>query len=127
MGTTRLQIGLSTGLACALGLSISSKPAKGGTVDNDPPATFTAPEDQDMVITDLLLSLGYNEQTWVALTRDDGTVLGSFYLHSYNSISHNVSHNFTSGIRIPRGESATLRSGGGTYVHYSVSGYYAQP
>ena len=86
---------------------------------------ITAPEDQDMVITDLILSPGYNSLGLATLTASSGTVLGEFYIQSYNSIERHVRHGFASGIRIPRGESATLTAASTT--HYSISGYYAQP
>jgi len=141
MGTTRSQLGLITVLAFALGIAVSSKPASGypaGPVisyganplwtlggNTGSTAIISAPADQDMVITDLILSPGYSTLGVATLTASSGTVMGQFYLQSYSSIERHVRHAFAGGIRIPRGESVTLTSD--TTVYYSISGYYAQP
>jgi hypothetical protein len=141
MQTSRFQLGLIATLAVGLGFSLSSSEAIGypagaavslganplWTVggNTDSTTVISAPEDQEMVITDLILSVGYNALGRATLTASSGAVLGEFYLQSYNSIERHVRHAFTSGIRIPRGESVTLTSESRTY--YSISGYYAQP
>jgi hypothetical protein len=141
MQTSRFQLGLMATLAVGLGLSLASPQAVGypagaavsmGTNpiwtvggNTSTTAVISAPEDQDMVITDFILSPGYNTLGLATLTSSSGTVLGQFYLQSYNSIDRHVRHTFASGIRIPGGESATLTSDITTY--YSISGYYAQP
>jgi len=141
MGTTRFQLGLITVLAFALGIAISSNPASGypaGPVissgvnplwtvggNTGSSAVISAPADQDMVITDMILSTGFSTYGIATLTASSGAVLGQFYLQSYNSIERHVQHPFAGGIRIPSGESVTLTSGTTTY--YSMSGYYAQP
>jgi hypothetical protein len=141
MQTSNFQLGLVASLAMGLGFSLSSSEAvgypAGSTVsmgenplwtvggNTDSTTVISAPEDQDMVITDLIMSIGYNTQGRAILTRSGGPVLGEFYLESYNSIERHISHAFASGIRIPRGESVTLTADTRTY--YSVSGYYAQP
>jgi hypothetical protein len=141
MQTSRFQLGLIATLAVGLGFSLASSDAVGypagaavsmgenplWTVggNTDSTTVISAPEDQDMVITDLILSIGYNTQGRAILTASSGPVLGEFYLESYNSIERHVRHAFASGIRIPRGESVTLT--GDTRTYYSISGYYAQP
>ncbi len=141
MGTTRFQLSLITALAFALGLAVSSKPATGyptGPVVSygaNPLWTFggattsanifTSPEDQDMVITDLILTMGNGGEGMATLTASSGADLGRFHLQNYNSVGQHVEHQFAGGIRIPTGESVTLSAE--TTVYYSISGYYAQP
>jgi hypothetical protein len=141
MQTSRFQLGLIATLAMGLGFSLSSSVAVGypagsavslganplWTVggNTDSITEISAPEGQDMVITDLILSPGYNTLGRATLTGSSGAVLGEFYLQSYNSIDRHVRHAFAGGIRIPSGESVTLTSE--TKTHYSISGYYAQP
>ncbi len=176
MQTSRFQLGLIATLAAGLGFTVSSSPAigypAGATVSlgvnpvvsqggsmNIPYASstsaelITAPSDQDLIITDLVLDGAANSQSCVEQWRVDLTLPGS----TLASISvspkfrHYVGHSYTadnnfdgaqhlqlrSGIRIPAGATAQLEaspyhySGCGTSrtaeLIWTVSGYYAQP
>jgi hypothetical protein len=141
MGATRFQLGLITALSIALGHSLASKTASsypaGAAVsyganplwtfggDTSTTASVAAPEEHDMVITDLIIMPSYGVTDIATISLSDGTTLGKFYLQSYSSIDRHVAHSFAGGIRIPRGQTMTLTSTGIAY--YSISGYYAHP
>ena len=168
MQTSRFQIGLIAALSCALGLALSTSPAigypagpsisygsnpivsSGGVVyAGESTSVFTAPADQDVVVTDLLLSSNADNECLRAhqstLTLSSGVVVGKFDTHSSWAYRHydydsspglSVNHTFGSGIRVPAGQSLSLSteqfwqygSCYGTYgVAYSVSGYQSQP
>jgi hypothetical protein len=168
MQTSRFQLGLIAALSCALGLALSTSPAigypagpsvsygsnpivsAGGVVyGGESTSVFTAPADQDVVVTDLLLSSNADNECLRAhqstLTLSSGAVVGKFDTHSSwvkryyeydSSPGLSVSHTFGSGIRVPAGQSLTLSTAeswqygscSGTYgVAYSVSGYQSQP
>ena len=168
MQTSRFQIGLIAALSCGLGLALSTTPAigypagsavsygsnpivsSGGLVYEGGTATvLTAPEDQDVIVTDVLLSSGSDSYCLRAhqstLTLSSGTVVGKFDTSSAwakqygdwdSSSGLSVNHTFGSGLRVPAGESLTLSAGahwsvgscsGSHGVAYSVSGYQSQP
>jgi len=104
---------------------------------------FTAPSDQQVVVTDVVLTAtGYYGSyspcnSAVTLTTSGGETLGSFQMTSNttpnaarNFTPTTVQHTFGSGLPVPAGEdlsiSASTGSGSCT-VRYTLSGYYAQP
>ena len=110
---------------------------------------FTAPSDQDIIVTDLVLS-SYSPMTCKRNHKSEiilssGGILGQFETHSsisrgsYSSSGGlSIQHAFSSGLRIPAGDSLTIVvtetgvDGGGcggssSYgVRYMFSGYHAQ-
>jgi len=171
MQTSRFQLGLIATLAVGLGVSLASTQAIGypagaavshgadpvvstgaTALSGDSDVLFSAPSDQDVVLTDIVLTststmeCKRTHRTVVSLS--SGPILGEFETNSgvsrqwsdYDSDPGlSVSHSYGSGLRIPAGDSATLSvsqtgaSGSGcgsstSYgVRYSVSGYHAQP
>ena len=149
MQTSRFQLGLIASLAMGLGFSLASSPAVGYpagaaiSTGSNPLWTyggevstggvgvtvFTAPADQDMVLTDISLSTDYDFDIAPSLLLDDGTELGYWVINGMRSASHTaapVHMSMNSGIRIPQGRSLQINSGG-SVLRYSLSGYYAQP
>ena len=124
--------------------------AIGGTAYSGETKTlFTAPSDQDIIVTDLVLSsyspmsCKRNHKSELILT--SGAILGQFETHSSisrgsysSSVGMSIQHAFSSGIRIPAGDSLTIFvtetgydgascGGSSSYgVRYMVSGYNAQ-
>ena len=147
MQTSRFQLGLIAFLAAGFGYSLSSSDAVGypsgaavsvgtnplwtygGETSGFSTTVFTAPADQDMVLTDLSLSTDYDYDIAPRLTLDDGTELGYWVINGSRAASHTsgaVNFAMTSGIRIPQGQSLVFYPSGAT-VRYSFSGYYARP
>ena len=169
MQTSRLQLGLIATLAVGLGFSLASSQAvgypmgpvistganpivsAGGLVTDDSSLEIvSAPSDQDLILTDLILTsttdIDCKRSHRNVLTLSSGTVMGQYETNSVSvmpsdapSDGLSISHSFSSGIRIPAGESLSLRvdqtgqfgycdSSTASYgVRYSVSGYRAQP
>ena len=168
MQTSRFQIGLIAALSCGLGLTLSTGTAigypagssvsygsnpivsSGGLVLSDESTSlFTAPADQDVIVTDVLLSSNTNIYCMRAhqstLTLSSGTVVGQFDTSSPWAKQHydwdssaglSVNHTYGSGVRVPAGETLTLSAStswsvgscSGEYgVAYSISGYQSQP
>lgn len=151
MHTSRFHLTITAGLAVGLGamttlallphaaqgyptvaISSGSNPvsAWAGTFSSTAISVLTAPEDQDIVITDISLSCNYTCEDRVEMTRSDGTMVGSFwisggYSSSYDSLS--VQQNYSSGIPIPAGQSLSIRTSSGHNAAYTLSGYHAQP
>ena len=146
MQTSRFQLGLIATLAVGLGFSLASSDAvgypagaavsmgtnplwsRGGSVDSSSVSRINAPADQDMVVTDLLLSTPYHVE-WVTLTLEDGTNVGRAVLHGHTGerTAMVFSHKFASGIRIPAGSYLQIDEAVGNGLEYTLSGYYAQP
>ena len=175
MQTSRFQLALLCTLSLSLGLSIASSDAIGypagsvissgqnpieaigGTAYSSEPAKLllTAPDDQDLVITDVVLTstsdMDCKRSHKSELSTSDGRIVGQFettsdvimtYGSGWGTTSDGrvVSHSYSSGLRINRGESLLLgvvQTGTYTFsscdaevshgVRYSVSGYFAQP
>ena len=124
-------------------LSLGSNPvfSFGGTVSNGTSTLFSAPADQIMVVTDLLLSMNSDHCTSdVTLSTSSGSSLAAIDLYSRvinSSHSNNhraaynpatlISHTFASGLPIPTNESLEIAENGACNVAYTVSGYYAHP
>ena len=153
IATLALGLGLSLSSSRAIGypagaaVSMGSNPlfAKGGELSTSGTTAFTAPADQAAVVTDVLISGndedadcgGHNKVTLkvgtdvvseivVGLTRD------STYSSHYDPV---VQLKMQSGIPVPPGASLTIENtsirsdycSGIMEVHYTLSGYYAQP
>ena len=171
MQTSRFQLGLITLLAAGLGHALSSSPAAGypagpavsvgsnpvvsaggSIVTGESDAVLTAPGDQDLILTDLILTsyslISCKRTHSNTLVLSSGEVLGHFETSSGNSMRYydyetdsgmSIAHSFSAGLRIPAGETLTLSvTETGNYgsscgssssygVRYSVSGYLAQP
>ena len=171
MQTSRFELGLMVSLALGLGFTLSSATAigypagpsvsfsanpivatGGTTFDAESKPLFTAPADQDLIVTDLVLTSTSHMQCKKGhlseLTLGSGAVLGQFetssstarrYYEYDSSAGVSIQHNFGSGLRIPAGDSLTMNvtetsshgdscSPTTSYgVRYSVSGYFAQP
>ena len=122
----------------------------GGTAyHNETKTLFTAPADQDIVVTDLVLTsyshMNCKRNHKSELILGSGAVLGQFETHSAisrgsysSSVGLSVQHAFSSGVRIPAGDTLTFvvtetgtdgsSCGSSTSygVRYMFSGYYAQ-
>ena len=175
MVTSRFQLGLIAALASALGFTLASSEAIGypagsaisfhenpvvsigGTAYSGEAAKIllTAPEGQDLVITDLVLTSTSNlpcqRSHKSELSTTGGAILGQFetnsgYTKTYGSAwgssspGRAIAHTYSSGLRVPAGETLFLGivqtesytidgcdSAGSHGVRYSVSGYHAQP
>ena len=144
MQTTRFQLGLVATLAAGLGAALSSSPAIGypagpsvssgtnpvwaigGTLSGDTMMVLTAPADQDMVVTDVLITAeAGHERAYLHL--EDGTRVLSQDVRATTYIVQPVSHQFSSGIRIPAGTYMNMGTQWGSTLNYTLSGYYAQP
>jgi hypothetical protein len=150
MHAHRFHLILTTGLAICLGafgavailptvaigypagsaVSMGSNPIHswGGVFTSE--TVLTAPDDQDLVITDVHLSCNYMCDTRVEMLRTDGETVGMFWVSggygsSYDSLA--IQQMFSSGLRIPAGQALSLISSSGAQVAYTLSGYQAQP
>jgi len=167
MSTSRYHLTLTTGLALGLGalvtwsisphdaagypatsaISTGSNPvlAHGGRLSysGDEQTVFTAPADQDIVVTDVVLS-GANTtydcrgQSRVTLTTPSGGTLASFAVDQRAQVYTQtgiITAHYGSGLPVSAGESLTIHTDSGFascptsyhYVDYSISGYLAQP
>ena len=175
MQTSRFQLALLCTLSLALGLSVASSDAIGyptaaaismgqnpvvaigGTAYSSEPAKvlLTAPDDQDLVITDVVLTstsdMDCKRSHKSEISTSAGAIVGQFettsdvimtYGSGWGTTSDGrvVSHSYDSGLRVNQGESLLLgitETGSYTFsscdpevshgVRYSVSGYYTQP
>ena len=166
MQTSRFQLALIATLAGGLGFSLSAPLAigypsgaavslganpvwsvGGGVTDGATDTVVTAPADQDLVITDVILSPDVPDPTCEVIMRarmllGSGDEVARYNLtldsHSGSTSSgtmFGVDGHYISGIRIPAGDSlaleaSTLAEGytcSGKSVSYSLAGYFAQP
>jgi hypothetical protein len=175
MQTSHFQIGLIATLAISLGFSLASSSAVGypagsavsfhenpvvsigGTAYSDEAAKilFTAPADQDLIITDVVLSSTSNllcQRTHkTEISTSSGDVLGQFetsagYTKTYgrdwalSSDGRAVAHSYDAGLRVAAGDTLLVGveqtglytvdscdSSSSHGVRYSVSGYHSQP
>lgn len=137
--TSQQAVGYPAGVAVSTG----SNPvvSSGGTLSLDTSAAsvITAPADQDVVLTDLLVGMSaHNNNCFAEAVGTIGTSSDpELAVFSIGRLAYTAGTSFKlqSGIRIPAGESATLslRSrylyclSSNYEVHYTVSGYLAQP
>ena len=140
MKSQSIQLVFITGLAVVLGFALSSSsasgyPATAVSYGNNPlwatagqaggfttANVWTAPAEQDAVLTDLALDTNNNAHVWLRL--DDGTAVGR-YLVGTNS--GRVNRTLESGITIPAGRTLQIQNENGYSLYWSVSGYYAKP
>lgn len=116
-------------------VSIGSNPvwSKGGEVDGVTISVMDAPSDQDVVITDVVLSFSNNNcSSRVEIRTDTGETLAFFRLRQTDeyyrtSEPTSIQHSFNSGLPVPAGQTLVLQEYGGCDVAYTLSGYYAQP
>ena len=170
MHTSRFQLGLMATLAIGLGYTLASSQAigyPGGaaiSTGTNPVVSFggqvthssdntvlTAPSDQDVIVTDVILSsysdISCKRSHHSSLSLSSGDIVATFETNSpwayrhYDYDSDNgqsVNHSFASGLRIPAGESLSLAvtqtgnyggcSSSSSYGgRHTVSGYQAQP
>jgi len=108
----------------------------GGTVSNSTTNLITAPNDQLVVITDVILTMSSTSCASTVELGDGSTTLGSFQLRAYNHLGtyraaqsepSSVQHAFNSGIAIASGSTLSISESGSCNVSYTLSGYYAQP
>ena len=108
----------------------------GGSVSSAGTTLFTAPSDQMIVISDLLLTMNhYSCSSTISLVTSSGETLATVDLHSfYESVNHysrtnsqptSIQHSFRSGLPISPGDSIEIVESGGCDVAYTVSGYYS--
>jgi hypothetical protein len=169
MQTSRFQLCLLASLAVGLGTTLRSGPAigypagaavslgtnpiwsVGGSAVSDGTVVLVieAPTDQDLVVTDVVLSPTSPDNVCeMFLTSElhlhgSGENLGQYNLSldiyggssNGNTTMHGVNAHYISGLHVPAGETLALRvttfaegySCDGKYVMYSISGYKAQP
>ena len=155
MQTSRFQLGLIATLAVGLGFSLASSQAigypagaavsmgtnpvlaVGGVVSSGTDDLFTAPADQDVVVTDVWLTMANRSCSADVqfTTTGDATlsrlkVFSYFYEATYeatNSHPGSIQHSFGSGLPLPAGQTLRITESGGCSIAYTVSGYYAQP
>jgi hypothetical protein len=150
MLTSRFQLGLIASLAVGLGFSLASSQAigypagaismgmnplwsTGGNLVAGSTDIVTAPADQDVVVSDLILTYGcINCGPRVSLYVD-GTNVASFryyqqkdYYDDAFQSPHPIQHAFKSGVHVPAGSTLSM-SIDSFDVDYTLSGYYAQP
>ena len=135
-------IGNSFALPQGPSVNVGSNPifSYGGTISNSTTTLFTAPSDQTMIVTDVVLTMA--EQTCtstITLNTSAGNVssfklyskfysAGDGYGRSATSIEpKSISHSFNSGVPISLSDSLDIVESGGCNVSYTVSGYYAHP
>jgi hypothetical protein len=146
MITSRFQLGLIATLAVGLGFSLASSQAvgypAGGTVSlgSNPvwsiggdmgsgSHTVVTAADGDLIITDISLSSTLSGYYHMKFQLSDGT--GLAYFSGENPNTRPLNRTFSSGLRIPEGDSLTLdwegSYGGHSEYRYTFSGYYAHP
>ena len=132
-------LGSAQAISQSPSVSMGSNPlfTVGGTISNGSDVVLNAPNDQMMVVTDVLLTMSTNNcSSNVEFTDSNGTSLSHFKLMSFNHLGtyraaqsepSSVQHAFNSGIAIGTNVSLTLTETGSCNVAYTLSGYYAQP
>jgi len=169
MQTSRFQLGLIATLAIGLGFSLASSEAigypagaaiskganpvwstGGDATRSSTSSVFTAPADQDVVVTDIGIDFKVKDPTCMMTVVATFKIEGSDTVLSKRSVSMNWWSNsyagqgqtfdvaMNSGLRLPAGETLSLvtsselwdscESGARTNdLVYTLSGYYAQP
>jgi len=170
MQTSRFQLGLIATLAVGLGFSLASSEAVGypagaaismgvnpivssGGALNDGTSTvlFTAPIDQDLILSDIILTSHSNleckrsHRTELVTSVETlahfmtSSATARRYYDYDSSTAGSVQHTFGSGLRVSAGSTVEMKvfqaasqgesCGSATSygVHYAISGYYARP
>ena len=135
-------IGNSFALPQGPSVNIGSNPvfSYGGTVSNNSTTLFTAPSDQTMVVTDIVLTMAEQTCTSTIMLNTSAGNVSSFKLYSNfytagdgygrsaTSIEpKSISHSFNSGVPVSMNDGLNIAESGGCNVSYTVSGYYAHP
>jgi hypothetical protein len=150
MQTSKFQLGMIAVLALGLGYTLSSSDAVGypagaavslgtnpvwsrGGYTSSTADVITAPTGQDIVVSDMILTLACMPCSPRITMTVDGSTVGSFryyqaqdYYQDSMQSPYPIGHSFQSGIHVPAGSTLTL-STDGTEFDYALSGYYAQP
>ena len=155
IATLAVGLGFSLASSEAIGypagasVSYSGNPvvSVGGTLDGtETDVPLVAPVDQAFIVTDVVLSTMDSTHVCRGGVRvdlsSDGSLVGRFSVglsipvYDYGEYQSNNAVRLESGIRIAPGKSLTIQaaerltwscSGSGMEVHYTLSGYYAQP
>ena len=92
-------------------------------------SVLTAPEDQDIVVTDLVFSANHSGAGEPELRLASTTqTVGRYFIFGGSYHGGGPAHfSLQTGIRVPAGDSLELNINTTNYVNYSLSGYYAQP
>ena len=149
MQTSRFQLGLIATLAVGLGFSMASSDAVGypsgavslgsnptwsvgGVATSGTASIIVAPADQELVVTDVVLTHGCMPCTRHTQLEVDAVTVASFryyqvkdYYDDALQSPHPIQHSFRSGIRVPAGQSLDIVVNDN--VDYTISGYYARP
>jgi hypothetical protein len=155
MQTSRFQLGLIATLAVGLGFSLSSSEAVGypagaavslgenpvwsvgGEVSTGTHLVITAPDDQDLVVSDVFFGPEcINCTLRFSLEIPGGTLASYRYRNQYYfygpgergfsyRMDEPIDQSLKSGLRVPAGDTLSLIVDG--TVDYTLSGYYAQP
>jgi hypothetical protein len=125
-------------------VSLGSNPIDmaAGTASESATEVFTASEDHNFVVTDVVLTLIGGSSTWatctsqVTLLNSSGDRLGSFQLQADQANYYGadpgspasiISHTFSSGLVVSAGDTMTIaRTGSCGALDYTLSGYHAQ-
>ena len=112
----------------------------GGTISNSTTTLFTAPADQTMIVTDVVLTMAEQScSSTITFNTSAGNVssfklysnfytAGDGYGRSATSIEpKSISHSFNSGVPVNLSDGMDIVESGGCNVSYTVSGYYAHP
>jgi len=89
---------------------------------------LAAPEDQDVVITDLVFSANHSGAGEPTLKLGSGPIVGRYFIFGGTYHGGGPSHfSLQTGIRVPAGDTLLLETYTSNAINYSLSGYYAQP
>jgi hypothetical protein len=105
----------------------------GGNLSTGSTDIITAPADQDVVVSDLILTYGCMDCSPRVSLFVDGTSVGSFryyqvkdYYFDAVQSPYPIQHGFRSGLHVPAGSTLSMTIDSHD-VDYTLSGYYAQP
>lgn len=147
--TMALQVQTAGAYPAGPSISAGSNPivSAGGSFEGPgSEAALSAPDDQDLIITDVILTASDTSSGCVGTSRvalsDGSTVLAQFStgftydMRSFNNVKPQLIAQLGSGIRVAAGRTLTIQvteryelycSGSGIDLDWTVSGYHAQP
>ena len=99
--------------------------SKGGYASNNTGdvTIFSAPADQDIMITDYEITTNYSYGCTPSLRLASGGILAFW---SINAARH-IEASKRSGLRVPAGDSVIFSPSCSSSVYYTISGHYARP
>ena len=99
--------------------------SKGGYASNNTGdvTIFSAPSDQDIMITDYEITTNYSYGCSPSLRLASGGVLAYWSI----SAARHIEASKRSGLRVPAGDSVILTANCSSSVYYTISGHYARP